>query len=406
MPQLLTITTDQLASVAHDGSQIMQLMSEKVDMAGIQEYFRNLASETNATQTSNVGDIGRVPNMSNAQLRNPIQNEFPVVDWLMSTAASQQMRAARGLAHPFKDVDGEWTLLLPYTVGTLPPADTSGACCWVPLDIAKCGGTVKLKLLCLKDCDNIFDNLVNQTRVAGAQDFTNYFLRPGETVKAARERMALMSMAWFTARNIMMGFDNAGTDTLKPFHGLYQVMENPAVINIHGSSILEAFDKLYCRLQVLGTGDFVFAVHPLVYQGIDAMIVPGRWNTLPQGWTRNGTELRFHNIRFIQDKNMPINMVNASGTVFLLEGNSTGVYMGTDLMPTQSFRRHGFTSTDDPAQGCASECDFYYNYGAAFNTNPNRLAVISDVPIDLACAGDTLFGLEGLIQPDTLVPMV
>lgn len=359
--------------------------------------------------SSNIGDIGIATDFSKNMLRNPVQDRHPLVVWLLNTAMSARMRNAnrQGLAQIHKDADtNDWVLLMPYTVGTLPPEDTSNACCWVPLDIAKCGGKVPLKLLCLKDCDSIFDYLVNESRYAGSNDLVGYFLRQGESVKDARKRMARMSMSFFTAYNIILGTSTAGTGILKPFHGLLEVMENAAVIKISGTNILGAFDSLYCRLQVLTGGNYVIAVHPLTYQGIDSAVVPGRFNSLPSGWSRNGSELRFHDMRFIQDKTIPVDLTAGTGEAWLLDGDTTGVYMATDLAPTDRFIRHGFTSTDDPSKGCASECQFYYNFGAVFNNNPNRLAMITDIPLSANCIGNALQGLDGLVKPDTLVPMV
>lgn len=360
-------------------------------------------------QLSNIGDIGIAPNFSINQMRNPMQDQFPLVNWLMSTSASAQLRnaATQGLAQVHKDAKtGEWMLMLPYSYGTLPPQDTTGACCWLPLDLAKCADEVPLRLLCLKDCENIMDNFINANRYPGANDMVTYFQNQGESVKAARVRMAKLSMAFFTARNIVLGVTSAGTDVLKPFHGLMEIMEQPSVLKILGANVLGAFDSLWCRLQVLGAGNnFVIAVHPLVKQGIDSLVVPGRFNQLPAGWARNGEALSFHGIQIIEDKLVPVDVAKGTGEAWILSSDSTGVYMGSSLAPTDNFVKHGFTSTDDPAQGCATECDFYYNYGAAFNTNTNHLAVITDIPFSANCTGSALQGLDDLIQPNTLIPM-
>lgn len=363
----------------------------------------------NQKQLQNIGDIGIAPDFSNNVLRNPLQNNYPLALWLLNTVLSSQMRQRyreAGLLNPHKDEEGNWVMTFPYTVGTLPPQDTSGACCWVPFDIAKCGGTFPLSLLCLKDCYPILDILINENRRAGSNDLTGYFLRPGESVAEARRRMARLSMAYLTALNLILGVSTAGTDVLKPFHGLLEILEDEAVIKIEGSNILAAFDALGCRIDVLGGTNRVLAMHPLVFTGVDKAVTPGRFNTLPAGWTRNGDVLRYKGVRIITDTVVPIDLETGTGEIWMLDGDSVGAFLGTDLIPTNSFIRRGvFTSTDDPSDGCAQECDFYYNFGGAFSSNPHRLAVIQNVPIDSNCTGIALAGLDCLLTPNTLVPM-
>ena len=375
-------------------------------LAAVAPKMRELIVADEQKKLQNIGDIGIAVDHSNASLRNELQNDFPLANWLLSTPASARLRGRSGLAFPHKDENGEWTMLLPTTVGTLPPADTSGACCWLPFDIAKCNGSVILKLLCLKDCESIFDTLVNMNRTPSGGDLTSFFQRPGETVKAARDRMARWSMAFFTARNIILGVSDAGTDVLKPFHGLLEVMENDAVINIDGSSILGAFDALWCRAKLLGSDNFAIAVHPLTYEGIAMAVQPGRFGQLPNGWVKTGDTLTFHGMQFIQDKLVPYDPDTNTGEAWVLDGNAVGAYMGTTLLPTEEFAvRNQVTTTNDPAQGCAAICDYWYNYGATFNTDANRLALITNIPGSASCSGNALQGLEGLINPDTLVPM-
>lgn len=380
-------------------ANLKQLEQIAVGMDVVEEKFHALSS--------NIGDIGIAVDQSNAELRNPLQNDFPLVNWLLSTPASARLRGKSGLAYPHKNEDGEWSMLLPTTVGTLPPQDTSGACCWVPLDIAKCNSSMILKMLCLKDCDNIFDNLVNMNRRPSGGDLTSYFQREGETVKDARTRMARLSMAYLTGRTMILGVPDAGTDVLKPFPGLLSVVENDAVMDIDGSNVLGGFDTLWCRIKVLELKNPVIAVHPLTYEGISEAVQPGRFNALPSGWARSGDTITFHGIKFIQDKLVPVDLTTGTGEAWVLDGNTVGAYMATTLMPTDNYIWRGqMSTTDDPAQGCATLCDYYYNYGGVFGTDANRAAVITNIPISANCLGTTLQGLDDLVIPNTLVPMV
>lgn len=360
-------------------------------------------------QLSNIGEIGMAPDYSQNTLANDFQNRHPLVTWLMQTSASRQIQRAfdGGSAMINRDTNGELNIVLPWQVGTTLPEDTQGECCWTPMELAKCGSQVVLKLLCLKDCDKILENFVWKKKRFGSNDLTGYFAQPGETVKQARERMAKLSMAYFTANNIINGTTTTGTSVLKPFHGLLEVMEQSSVIKTLGTNILASFDSLGCRLEVLGNyGEVVFALHPLTYMALQEVVVPGKYDSeLPTGWTKEGNELYYKGIRFIRDKILPVDVTNAVGDVWMIDGSTTGAVMGTSLSPAEDFIRRTIATTDTPADGCATECTFYYNYGCTFNMNPNRLAVISKIPLSANCSGTTLDGLDALIQPQTIVPI-
>ncbi len=357
---------------------------------------------------SNIGTIGRGVDFSDNELATELQNQFPLLTWLMGTGPAAKMRGAyqNGSLPMRKNDEGDWTIRLPFKVGTTPPQDTSGECCWVPMELTKCGAETLIKLLCLKDCESMLDNFIMKKQKFQPNDLICYFMRAGETIKAARIRMARMSMAWFTAHNIILGTTDTGTAVLKPFHGLMQVIEDPAVIKISGHNILAAFDSLACRYAVLGEGDIVYAVHPLTYYSIKREIVPGKNGQLPAGWAKNGEDVTFHGHRFIADKMVPVDVDNATGEIWQLDGNVVGAWMATTLQPSDEFQRHTFTTNNNQVEGCAGECDYYYNFGLAFGTDPNRLAVITDVPLSTNCVGPHMLGTEHLYQPDTFVPIV
>lgn len=365
--------------------------------------------ENNATDltqlSSNIGEIGMGIDYSNNDLANEMQNRFPLVNWLLRTTATRRANAQRDSGSMnIHRANGELNYVAPWTVGTLPPEDTTGECCWIPFDLTKCGSEVPLKLLCLKDCDKILDNLVFGQKRFGSNDLIGEFAREGQTVKSAREEMARLSMAWFTARNIILGTTTTATATLKPFHGLLEVMEDASVVKVLGTNVIAAFDMLGCRISQLGDGDYVFAVHPLVYESIKREVVVDRFGRYPEGWSRTGDEVTFNGIGFIRDKLVPIDMSVGTGDVWLLDGQDVGALMGTTLRPAQEFIRESF-DTDTVANGCAEECTYYYNYGAVFGTNTNHLAVIVNVPVSANCLGEALTGLDLLIQPDTIVPI-
>lgn len=367
---------------------------------------QNLAAS--ATK-SNVGTVGIGTDYSDNSPANPFQNVFPLVSWLMATPASRKMQNAmnRGAWSLSKKEDGKFYIQLPFTYGTTEPKSTQGECCWVPLDLAKCGSNAPLALLCLKSCEPIMDNLVNETRKIKSNDMICYFQREGETIKEAQKRMDLISMAYFTAINVILGTMATGTATLKPFHGLLEVMEDKAVIKIAGANILSAFDSVGLRLAALGDGDYKFACHPLVLEGIKSVIVPGKYNgEYPDGWTKseNG-EITFKGHGFVADKLVPCDITAGTGDVWVLEGNTVGLVMGTTFQPSEKFQRHTFGATDNPSEGCGTHCDYYYNFGCAFGTDANRLMVIQGIPISAATLGDALNGLDLVLKPTTIVPI-
>lgn len=367
---------------------------------------QNLAAS--ATK-SNVGTVGIGTDYSDNSPANPFQNVFPLVSWLMATPASRKMQNAmnRGAWSLSKKEDGKFYIQLPFTYGTTEPKSTQGECCWVPLDLAKCGSNAPLALLCLKSCEPIMDNLVNETRKIKSNDMICYFQREGETIKEAQKRMDLISMAYFTAINVILGTMTTGTATLKPFHGLLEVMEDKAVIKIAGANILSAFDSVGLRLAALGDGDYKFACHPLVLEGIKSVIVPGKYNgEYPDGWTKseNG-EITFKGHGFVADKLVPCDITAGTGDVWVLEGNTVGLVMGTTFQPSEKFQRHTFGATDNPSEGCGTHCDYYYNFGCAFGTDANRLMVIQGIPMSAATLGDALNGLDLVLKPTTIVPI-
>lgn len=367
---------------------------------------QNLAAS--ATK-SNVGTVGIGTDYSDNSPANPFQNVFPLVSWLMATPASRKMQNAmnRGAWSLSKKEDGKFYIQLPFTYGTTEPKSTQGECCWVPLDLAKCGSNAPLALLCLKSCEPIMDNLVNETRKIKSNDMICYFQREGETIKDAQKRMDLISMAYFTAINVILGTMATGTTTLKPFHGLLEVMEDKAVIKIAGANVLSAFDSVGLRLAALGDGDYKFACHPLVLEGIKSVIVPGKFNgEYPDGWTKseNG-EITFKGHGFVADKLVPCDITAGTGDVWVLEGNTVGLVMGTTFQPSEKFQRHTFGATDNPSEGCGTHCDYYYNFGCAFGTDANRLMVIQGIPMSAATLGDALNGLDLVLKPTTIVPI-
>lgn len=328
-----------------------------------------------------------------------IQNRFPLVTKLLSTRASSIMRGRFNLNHVDYVDTNKWELKLPTSVWTTEPKNTGTDCCWESFDFDKCCGTVPLNILCLKDCDTMMDTLVKRdVKMTNDQSLAG-IANSGETAKAVETRIAKLSFAWYQAYTAILGLDDTYTDILKPFHGLLSVMENPAVMKFYCTDILSTFEELGCRLDFLGGGNYFIAVNPIVYRSIDKAVFKGQDGEYPAGWTKS--PLAFHGIPFIQDSTMLVDFTANTGEAWIIDGDTTGLFMGTDLFVGEDYiKRSGIDTSSDK---CGSECTYYFNYGAAFNTDARKLSMIVDIPIDSACI-NSLGDVQGLINPTTLIP--
>lgn len=375
---------------------------------------RNL--ETVATDTeqvmmsTNFSEIaGDCRGLEGFDLKTEVQNRFPLLDWLMNTAFANQLRQDKYWT-PFnisKNSDGKWVMKLPGNIWTLPPENSAEECCWSIPDFDKCAGEAPINLFCLKDCNSIFDNLVYQVMKISSREAIAPFANKGESMKKVKERIIGMWMAWYTNHIVIQGMDDRATNILKPFHGLMQVMENPAVIHLTGENPLVAFEQIGCRLPYIKGGIRVFATNPLVMRTIEALIVPDQYGRLPSGWSKNGNAIFFNGggspVGFIEDSLVPVNMDNGTGEIYLLDGSAVGAVLATSIMPGKEFRR--YSGVDTSTDNCGAECSYYYNFGTVANRNSNALAVITDVPINNTCR-NAVGDLLGLINPNTLVPYV
>lgn len=381
------------------------MVKEMIPMTNLEDVAVDIR-----TLSSNFADV--VPDCTGLGVdpKTEVENRYPLYFWLLRTQLARRVRAMinntdHGMCILHKDAtSGKYVIEIPQTFWSLPAQDTSAECCWQPFDFAKCGANVPINRVCLKDCDNIDDIFMDKIRKMNAT--YGDIARKGESVRAVKDRIARLSLAFLTANNVILGTDNNTTDTLKPFHGLLQVMSNPAIVRIAGTDVLSAFDTLWCRLTILGYTDVVFAVHPMIYNSILSVIRTGQNGELPLGWTRNGDVIKFHGMGFIQDKTVPVDLTSATGTIWVLSGDAIGSWMYADLGGVKRPTYEGGQFEERPlVDGCGQECQWWYNYGTVFNNNANKLAIIEQVPISSYCVSAT-GDLGALIQPNTLIPKI
>lgn len=366
----------------------------------------NRAIDVQKLASNFIDIISDCEGLEDFSLRNELQNRYPLATWLSGTPFSRMMRQRSTNPQLFHHGVGkdaaDWVMEVPGTVYTLAPVNSNADCCWTIPDFAKCASEVPLTFVCLKDCDSIFDAMVYERLRIDRRVSLEGFAREGETLEQVENRIRHLWMAFYTMHTVILGTMNTSDNIVKPFHGLLEVMQNDAVISVSGANILAAFDSIACRLDVLGGSNWVFALNPLMYRSLDEVVVADANGNLPSGWTRVNGRLRFHGIGFIDDKLIPVDMQNMTGDIWLIDGDSTGMFLGYSIGNEKEIR-DDFTEKTKEA-GCGQLCTYLYNYGTVANNNANRVMVISDVPVSSACT--EIADLAALINPTTLVPAV
>lgn len=336
-------------------------------------------------------------------LRNALQRYSELATWLLDTPFARMMR--RRSTDPQKFHRGteegvKWEMEVPGTVWTLDPQNSGADCCWTIPDFAKCSGKVPLNFVCLKDCDDIFDKMVlDRLRINDRVDLEG-FARSGETMADVENRIRHLWMAFYTLHTVILGTSTTSDNITKPFHGLLEVLQNPAIVSVSGANILGAFDSIGCRLDVLGGDGWVFVTNPIIYRSLEEVVVADERGNYPSGWSRVNGRLRYHGIGFIDDKLVPVNMDDLVGDIWLLDGASVGAFLAYNIGNEMEIKDDFTEQTLE--DGCGRFCTYLYNFGTVASNNANRIMVVSNVPISSACT--QIADLASLINPTTLVP--
>lgn len=335
-----------------------------------------------------------------------LMNRHPVLNWLLNTRLTNSVRQEmdnRGVGCVLKEDEGTFKLKVPGIFWSVDPDTDEEACCFPPMDFAKCASEVPLTRLCVKDCDSLDHELLGRfmrlDRSYGEVGVA------GETYNETRRRIARMSMAFYMARNMMLATTSATSPGLKAFHGLFEVMNNPSVLALPGGNILSAFATMACRLKIFG-GDlsgYIIAVNPIIHSSILSVVVKGQYGDYPEGWTRDGDSVKFYGAPIVADRFIPFNMNNNTGEAWFLSTDHVGGWMATDLLPSEEFTKRGGYQEQTPEEGCGSECVYYYNYGTVFGNDASKIARIVNIPVSGFCAAGS-GDLGRLINPTTLIP--
>ena len=108
---------------------------------------------------------------------------------------------------------------------------------------------------------------------------------------------------------------------------------------------------------------------------------------------------------FVTGKEMPLDTQAGTGEIWVVDNDTVGAFMVTDLAPTDPFiRTTGAYENGAPVSGsCGNECIYMYNMGTTFAQDANKVAVITDVPVRAGCV-DAIADLAALVSPETLIP--
>ena len=345
-------------------------------------------------------------------LRTQLINNFPLVAWLLSTPLSNYVRQnmwREGRCMMYKDADtNKWMVKVPGAIWSVPATSSAEECCFVPFQFDKCAGEVPMNLLCLKDCESIEDELVGYNMRSRQVEGLAY---AGDTEDEVRRRIARLSFAFYQAYNAIYGHDGVFVEgdgnsvPLKPFHGLAQIMDNAAVASIEGGDILTAFESVGCRAGLIG-GSYTVFVNPVIYRSIQAVVKADQFGRYPDGWSVVNGRISYNGMTFVEDKLVPVDWEDSTGEAWILSGDAVGLSLMDNIFATEGSR---FIRREEKvetlANGCASKCDYYYNFGGAFNSNAAKIMKVVDIPISGACASG-IGDLTNLLTPNTLVPNI
>jgi len=360
----------------------------------------------------NIGEFGFGRDYSNATLAHPIQTTFPLVTFLLNTPMAAAMRSFIGsdlfsLQRSDNNLTG-WSVPHPPKVHTLAPPDTSGKCCWRPIDIDFCEGKSDIALVCIEDHLDITERIIDSHRRAGGNDMYGFWQRRGETVADARRRWTRINMAWYTSRNLVLGDSYTETETLKPMHGLMEVLERESVLNLDGLNLLAQMEIVHLRLSLLrALSGAVVWVHPLGLEAIRTLILPDNNGNRPDGWTVTTLgDISFRGIPFRTDDIIPVDLYNNTTEAYVLNGASIFGWLATDLMPPTDSIYHieDWSGATSSPENCGAGSEYWYNMGVVDSTNDEHVMLISGIPLSGNATGIALDGIESLINPTTLVP--
>lgn len=394
--QVLDASIGEVLNVVKDNFSALETVVKNKDMNKVKEPF-------NPTQLA--------PDFSDAYtFFNIVGITDPVFNRLHKTF--EQSRVSRWVRD---ETTGKY-VFKSYRWNTTTPTDNGTDCCFIPQELNACQveGT-GVDYLCLQDCEDRLDYLMNLKGGYESNDLTNYFERLGWNYEQARDFLARCSFAFYTIRTAMISDPTATGNGLRPFNSLAYLMSNAQVIAFNGANPLVAFKMLARRLMFIreygstetNQTSYFFALHPLTLAGLSDHVKKDKFGNYPDGWVvgADGMVTSYNGIPFVTSLYIPVDdKTSSTGTIYVIDSSTTEIVLNYPaLVPDQAVR-------DLPeviaagANGCEYQCKKYENFGTGLSLDYNRLMVITGVPLSLLDMGMTLQGFDEIITPTTMFP--
>lgn len=369
---------------------------------------------------------------------------------LLNTPLSQSLRAMRDATQggenvPIygRDADGNLTLQnipkMSFSAMTSNPDD----CCVIAGDLQVCQDATILKELCIEKCEKGIDKMAEAIGVAGSNSAV-YAAYKQMMIGQGIPKSALPTLAEFEQLSLigqfvtlnMLTFINGMLEVeqngniIKRFNGLAQVFAQPDVLTIDGSNgIEEAFDEIFCRLNVLGglsqfAGGF-FLASTFAYSAIQKVIVQNRNGNYPTGWSVvegttnvNGYDIPsnkyyFYGLPIIPSRLVYVDTDTLEGDIYLVSPN-VGVFSAVPLDMPASFLLNEWEKRDSPFvhwseesqayPDCWTACERLTNMGAVVNTDTNSILKITSIASP--CQAGSYQGIEGLLNVNAYAPYI
>lgn len=328
-----------------------------------------------------------------------VTNQFGFLAALLGSPATQSLfttdeNGGRKYKNTRWNCDtSSYDIILGKTIWTELPEDIGTACCHTKPDVNGCLTIATPGRLCLRDCyDDMTEHWMRMLR-------QNYSLFGGSSTKAEYEAELRAWFVFFQARDIMYGQKDVTGGNVPAFPGVLDVI-NQSTIAFSGADIIGAFEQLECRFSLLG-GNYVFGAHTLTIKALKDAV--NRGGQLYKNFSMDGDTLQFMGYPIIVDNLVPIDVTAGTGQLWFADLNVAGVFMEYNLTDTEILETDSYT--DSTTGDCFEHCVMLRNYGFAFTKDANKVGRIIDIPLSGACLGEnTLYGLGGLMNPETLIP--
>lgn len=350
------------------------------------------------------------------ELAQPMIGEFQITSPMVAAILEDIKNSAISRAE--LNDNNEWEIK-DYTWGMTDPDDGNG-CCFVPFEFQACKQKAVVRQLCIRDCQSLLDEMMLKNIRFTRNDLINQFQRENETYNDAMTRFVQWSFAFRTQRVIAQGLLKGDAPGLRPFHGVAQIMSDPATTPIKAGDILGGFAQAGCVLTALSqgnNGNYAIFVHPLGVEAIKTRVVKNTNGEYPEGWEKGSfgnyhgynVEVKFKGIPIVADPYVPIDYVKTNTfEAYIIDTSITKASMAKPLM--QNARDHaiyGQVTDPDPNNGCAMvRCTTYINAGTVHCSNYAKNILVAGLPLGNSCASTLYSRFKGVLDASVPFPTI